>query len=493
MTIKKLTYISILALILGHSMINTFFQSILLNGLGLLVTSVIIYYYTLRKNDFFSFIMIMYFTTLFPYGLAKGGAFNLVALTNILFYLFLKGKLPLEIRHKDFNVKLLITILFISSVIGWLTLYTGSISDLLFSSFTFIGILLLLTVSSSLILNVARIKFFINLNIVIASFSLLASLNHFLRIIPFQTPMFPVSSSIDFITNNIESVGIIGVSPFYGQHSMIVSLLMFSFLVGGVIHSKSHLLISRNKILFGLSISMINVFLSVSKAVFFSTLGGFIIVYILNARMTNINISKQFFQIITILIFGLSLMFVVETAGLDYVFKRIDEQNYRTQKDGGFTIQNILSGAALNRGAAFKEGTDRFKSRSWWFGYGYGLPQNNRDAFYVDSKIKRDSAHSQYFATLFIFGWLGFLAFWALHFQGIKRSLFVLKTSRYQHENRLFSMFSIAMIATLISHGVTADNISWPSYFGSTMILLGLVYSNSRKEVIGGFDSKKYY
>src|SRR4030042_3603135 len=98
---KNITLISLIALLLGHLMITTYVSNLALNLLGLFITSFFIFYKTLRKNDLFAFVMVIYFCSYFPYLLAKGGGFNLVAIVCFGLFLISKRKIPIETKIRD--------------------------------------------------------------------------------------------------------------------------------------------------------------------------------------------------------------------------------------------------------------------------------------------------------------------------------------------------------------------------------------------------------
>ncbi len=111
-------------------------------------------------------------------------------------------------------------------------------------------------------------------------------------------------------------------------------------------------------------------------------------------------------------------MLIVNRLGLGYVFTRLDEIQEVNKSAGGVSVDRILEGSAFNRETAFTIAKERYKSKeSWFIGYGWGLTKNNRDAFFVNPKILRTSPHSQIFAILFLFGWIGLFAYYGMIFK----------------------------------------------------------------------------
>ncbi|MBK7630225.1 MAG: hypothetical protein IPJ23_05925 [Ignavibacteriales bacterium] len=122
----KITLLSLTALLLGHLMLTTIIPNVILNFIGLMILVAFIYLNTLKKKDIFSFIMVIYFCSTFPYLSSKGGGFNMVSLVCILLYLISYGRIPGEKRNSDKWFKYFVIILISSSILGWIFNYTGA-------------------------------------------------------------------------------------------------------------------------------------------------------------------------------------------------------------------------------------------------------------------------------------------------------------------------------------------------------------------------------
>jgi len=469
-TAKQLTFISLGALFLGHLMEPPI---ILLNIVGILLVSIFVFYYTLRNNDVFSFIMVIYFCSLFKYLSDYGGGFNLIAFFSIMLFIAIKHQLPF---NSNFNNKWLngfIVILVSSSILGWFTNYAGNNLHLIFSVLSFCGVISILFVSSRLQITRNRIIIFLQLNFVLIIYSTIASLNKYLKIITFQTPMMPIYGSDN--GSYIEGGGIIGSSPLYGEHSMILVLLFAVFLILG--EKKFG---NNRMLLMGVFISLLNVFMSISRSVFILSLIGLIMIYIFQFRITTFNLAKSIKQIVLIGLFGIVTLISIEYSGLGYVFNRVEEYKENNNDAGGSAISKIIDGSAFGRKESFDLAYERYASKkNWIIGYGWGTREENRIAFYVDTKIEQDSVHTQIFAVLFLFGWLGFIAYLLLYFWIILKSYaFTGLNPKGMISNRLFAFFSMIMLIMFLLNEIKADSISFQSYFGSTIIFLGLAYAN---------------
>jgi hypothetical protein len=468
---KQITILSLSALLLGHLMITTYVPNEMLNFVGLIITSTLIYRFTLSKNDFFSFVMVIYFCSTFPYLQQKGGGFNMVSFLCIAFYLFTTKKFPGELRVRDPWFKRLITLLMISSLLGWIFNYTGEGMDIVYSISTFFGIIFVLLLSGRLEITKERIKVFIQLNIVLIIYSLIASLNKFEHIITFNTPMMPVFGGESEV---LYGGGLIGSGPVYGEYGLILLIL---FAIMFMLNKKS-INIDKSFFLSAAFIALINIFISIIRSAFLLSLVGLAMVFILQVKLHSIKLSTIFLQIALLFLLGGSVLFAVNTFKLGFVFQRVSEIGQKNKVEGNYSLDRILDGSAFNREVAFAEGFKRYASKdTWLIGYGWGIGTNNRDAYYVDPNIARGTAHSQIFAVLFILGWIGFISYYLMLFRIIYRSYKTSGNKYIAYTNRLMALFFTIAFSLFVLDEIKADSINFPSYFMVTIIWMGLAFS----------------
>lgn len=467
---KRIFFISMTALVLGLLMINTYVPNEGINFAGLLITSLFIYYFTLRKNDIFSFVMVIYFCSIFPYLPVKGGGFNLVSFICIGFYFLSNGIFFVEKKLTDPWFDKLVFLFVLSSFLGWLINYTGKGMDFLYSFLTFFGLIFLLLVSSRLEITSERIKVFLQLNLILIVYSTIASLNKYLHLVTIDTPLMPIYGKE---LKYFEGGGLVGSSPLYGEHSMMLFLLFAAFFI-----LKHKIGVNRVVLLIGAFIAIINVFMSISRSVFLLSLAGVALIYILQFKINRVQIRLQFLQLFVLAFLGFATLVVVNTSGLGYVFQRMDKIESSNKKAGGISIDRILDGSAFNRETAFKLSKEKYRSRdSWIVGYGWGIGNNNRDAFYVNTKVKRGTAHSQIFAVLFIFGWIGFIAYWGLIFRAIWKSYRNIGNKKADYIKRVMAFFFCIAFGLFALNEIKADSVSFPYYFAVTIIWLGMAFS----------------
>lgn len=471
-SIRNILYISFGALILGHLLTLT---NLVVIFFGFIIITLFIYNSTLRKNDFFSFIMVIYFINHFNYFNGYGGGFNIVAFFSILLFIILKKRMPLELKIDNKLLTILISILLMSSILGWFFNFVGEKHHLVISVTSFFGIILLLIVTTRLFISKFRIVTFLKLNLVLAGYSIIVSTINYLGILSSNSPMLPIRNIID--NQGLDMGGVFGSSPVYGENSMIMVILFITFLL----FNKNQLL-SVKTLIFGIIFSFINIIFSASRSALILSLIGLLLIIIFQYKIIRISIKKQVLTIFTVFFISLISILFARMLGLNYIFERLSnfEDQYYHSGGSGLTFDRFTDGSVFGRKESFYLGIERYFSKdSWLIGYGWNTSDNNRYAFYTDTAVLQGSAHSQIFAVLFLLGWIGFFAYYCLYFISIYKSfrLSGSKISGLYHNRLLAFAFSLMMLMFIINE-IKVDSISVQYYFGATIIILGLSYAN---------------
>lgn len=180
------------------------------------------------------------------------------------------------------------------------------------------------------------------------------------------------------------------------------------------------------------------------------------------------------------IIFGFTSIVLVNRLNINIVFSRLTEIEEVNKNAGGVTFRRIVKGSAFNREEAFKVAGERYRSKeSWIIGYGWGLEKNNRDAFYTNPKIPRLSTHSQIFAILFLFGWIGFFSYFAMILRIIYKSYKTSVNKSLDYIIRLMAFFFLISFCLFTFNEIKVDSIYSPSYFAVTIIWMGLAFATN--------------
>ncbi|MFW5983075.1 MAG: hypothetical protein ACOCQ4_01135, partial [bacterium] len=451
---------------------NTYFPNLIINLVALVVIAFYTYNKTLKKKDLFTFLMVVYFMSAFPFLNVKGGGVNLIIFVAVLIYFLLNQKSPfLGRQDKITNTFLVLWIL--SSILGWFSNYAGTGINIIYSAATFFGVIFVLLSARSIILTPTRIAVFIKLNLIIISYAIIAFINARLGILDVTTFLLPQSRVADYLY--VEASGIIGSSPVYGEFSLIMLALFFVF----YLFNPPEIRVSKRTFFVGALLAAASVVASISRSVFLLAFAGVVAIIFFQFLLYPARAKKAFGQFVLVFLFFASIYAVINFTGISYVFQRLESYEKSTIDQGGISWETIKDGSAYNRSTAFAVANQKYHSRdNWLIGYGWGLPEDNRHAFYTDVNIARGSAHTQLYAILFLFGWIGTIGYWGLLFRIIYLSYNKIKEKKLHSANSVFAFFSMFGFGLMMVNEIKVDNVSTPNYFTMTMILLGLSYAN---------------
>jgi hypothetical protein len=147
-----------------------------------------------------------------------------------------------------------------------------------------------------------------------------------------------------------------------------------------------------------------------------------------------------------IIIFTLFLLW--EPLNLSNTFDRFNNRHRAAaiiSESGNF---DIITGKGTARSLAFSYFFERISKDSWFIGYGWGVPKENKFAWFGDRNIKRSGYHNLYYSMIPLFGWFG--SFWLLFiiiyiFYNLRR-LITTNNLLIKHISRAFYMMLLVIL-----------------------------------------------
>jgi len=261
-----------------------------------------------------------------------------------------------------------------------------------------------------------------------------------------------------------------------------MSLLFLSFLL----LSPNSINLSKKYLFIATILTISAVLGSISRSVFLLTALGMVLMILFQFVIYPNRLKKSISQFVLISLVVLSVFFAINYTGIGYVFDRLESYDEIQGGTSAISFESIKNGSAFNREYAFSLAQEKYNSKNdWLVGYGWGLEEDNKYAFYKDHTVLRSSAHTQLYAILFLFGWVGLLGYYGLIFLSIFYSYKAIKKNKGLVDyNRIFAYFSFFAIILMAVNGIKADNVSFPNYFAMTLVIIGLSFSNSKKKHI---------
>lgn len=391
----RLLIIGFSLVLLSTLTIRTFFPFQIVAA-GIVISLFVLYYLTLGKKDLFGFIIIILFLSFFQFSGAQGGSFNISAFLLLVLHL-IRGKKILEFKSKDSIITLLGFVFITSNFLGYLIKFNSSLINLILGATSFLGFILVFITTSNLKINESRFSILIQLLIWLSAFSLLVSINKFFNFFYSPLPLFGGEGR--WGSSNIG--GTFGASPISGEWGLLLYVLLLPLFFSD--HTQKLFKLKYKFILFGLVISLLTILIAASRSTIILT-AIYTVIYIVYFLFRHRNIFNRKSN----LAFGfpIAIFIVFMTAPLlnwDYLVERFVVQLNPAQ----ISLASLQTGEGINRTVAFDVGRQMLERENWLIGYGWGIPEDNRLAWFGTISFLRSDPHSLYLSLPMLFGWAG--------------------------------------------------------------------------------------
>jgi hypothetical protein len=121
-------------------------------------------------------------------------------------------------------------------------------------------------------------------------------------------------------------------------------------------------------------------------------------------RIGAIDDRRGFVILMAIVVISVASLW--DVIGGEYLWRRLSEIDV-----GSTSLSSIESGETLNRYAAYSVGVERIGQMDWIFGFGSGIPESNRMAWFGPRGSNFEDFHSLYLSLPPLYGWLGAAGF----------------------------------------------------------------------------------
>jgi hypothetical protein len=463
---NKFFWLVLIILVISNFTIITFFPfPIVLFSFILLF--LIFHKYLYARQKLIDFIFLIYIASYFQYGIAQGGLFNFIAFVFIFFYVTKYEKTHL-LFNKSKQVNFYILVIIIANFLGYILKNESGIKEVIFGIITFFGFIFVFNFTSNLTFSYRFFSLFINVSLFTMLYSMLISINKYLMIFNSKLPIFGTDTR--FGSNNLG--GTLGPSPVAGELGVLFLSLLLPFLLLSK-ESFIQLGIKRSIVYIFLIINIITIVLAASRSTVVLTALSIIIVLIFSI------LSKYRFgtklksnnYIIGIVFFVMTSILLSSLLNLDYIIKRFESVNIEE-----ISSESLTTGQGINRVDAFDVGKQIITRENWIIGYGWGVGQSNRIAWFGDAEFRRQDPHSLYLSLFPIWGWIGAASYIMiiinLAYQILK---IVFRTKDIKVFIIGFAFFIFALVFLINEYKITA--MGFPHYFMITWIFFGIMYS----------------
>lgn len=439
-SVIKLFFISATTLIFGHLLLQQYMPNVAVGGLGFLLLISIFSYILIYKKNVFGFVMVVYICSHFSYGDNHGGLWNILSFVTLVFY-FILAKNRGELNKADTALSFLLAIFIFFDVIGLAFKNTMPIVPFLKGVSAFFGYILMYRVASKLRITAERVRVFIYVSFIMLAYQFTVALIQYYSLLSWGTPLIGGNTlEMMVVTSADRPVGTIQNFELFAEYALMMICISIPFL-----SSKS----TRNEVGFKYIYLSLMIFISISIIIITSMRAAAILAVLVTAFyysifplkiISAVNAVGQQLKIIILVALLLPAVSVyIGMKELSADFKNVNTKN--------MNIESIASGKSINRGGLTDMALRRIGSESWIIGYGFGVPESNKWAWWGFDVTKKHAPandfHSLYWELPMLYGWLGSFAFLGLILLTLHR--LVVATLKYRQKQSYLLVLSLGM------------------------------------------------
>jgi len=436
----KIFFISAIVLLTGHLLLQQYMPNVAVGGLGFIILILIFLYLLLYKKDIFSFVIVIYICSHFSYGDNHGGLWNILSFIVLLIYFSLVRNHN-ELGKKDSAVSILLAIFIFFDIVGLLLKNPMPLTPLLKGTSAFFGYIFMYVAASKLRITPERVRLFLSVSFIMLSYQFTVAMIQYYSLLNWGTPLIGGDTlGMLKVTSINRPFGTIQNFELFAEYALLMVCISMPFL-----SSKA----TREQINFKYIYLSIMIFVSIAIIIITSMRAATVLVVLLTAFyyllfplriISAVNAVGQQLKIII-------LIAVLLPAVSVYIGMKELSDDFANVDTKIMNVENIASGKSINRGGIIDMAFQRINSESWIIGYGFGVPESNKWAWWGFDITKRHAPandyHSLYLELPMIYGWLGSLTFLSLIMLTMHRLIMV--TLKFRKKNSYLIVLSLGL------------------------------------------------
>lgn len=464
--------LSLIFLGLAHLAVKEFFPNPAVWLVGLLSIMGIGVFWLTWKNDEFAFLLTLFVCLHFPFADQQGSLWAYIVFALFIIRFVTRKNHELSTGSIPFILSLCSVIFLFLQLVGIILNPYSFISNLQSLIIACSHIFLFYWVASQK-LSSTNTRRFLYLWFLLAIWLFIISLNQKFHWLSTESPLlFHAGSIAD--SRRSTPIGSFHNSELNTEYFCFLFIISFTL----ILFSESVKKINLHRIWYisGLLVSIFSLAWGGSRAAIILALFGLLYIvvfdFIIIPSFSGFRRLAVFIALIPLLCVLLYVMSV--TSSLDSMI-----EDFKQTDTAGLSVENVISGQGINRGALFDMAIAELSKKSRWMGPGYNIGENNRKSLGIENK-KLSDYHSLYMCLPFFYGWLGSLAFLLIVIGTLMRIYLVYIHMRAKKNDHFLSAlalgFSLMWMVFLIDQykiSVTRN----PSYFLLIWFFLGMTHA----------------
>ncbi|NQU05951.1 MAG: O-antigen ligase family protein [Calditrichaeota bacterium] len=401
--------IALLFLVIAHLTVKTYFPIPVywIASAGFIV--IIGTFLLIGSKDDFGFLLTMFICVHFGFADNQGGLWIYIILGIFILSILLGYRPMTKLSSVPFSTNVFIFAFLIFQLIGT-GFNTYSVMSNIQATVIVVAQLIIFYYCASLPMTKMRVKRLLTIWSVTACWVFVMGLNQRYQMFIFKSPLLPQrtyqASGMGFIKMTSSPAASFGNSELLAEYFCIILLISLIIFIQSIV--KNNLRIRMGFPFFMFLLSIAGLFMSNSRAaMILAVIGAFLILAVTFILTPSIRNVEGFF--IIFLVFSFIVTPLIVYYG-NFFFLNVMIADFNKVDISVVSVEGIISGQDINRGAVFEPALQQLREKSFWIGKGYSVTANNRVTLGIQG-IKLADFHSLYLSLPFFYGWIGAIAY----------------------------------------------------------------------------------
>ncbi|MGV7224310.1 MAG: hypothetical protein ACQ9MH_22695 [Nitrospinales bacterium] len=470
-SVLSVLVLSFLCLIFAHLAVKAFFPNPVFWVIGAVLLVITGAGWMLIRKDDFGFLLALFVCAHFNFADNQGGIWAYYLCAVLLIRIALGRHRSFILSSVPISANVLVLIFLLHQIIGTILNPYSLISNIQ-ATVVALSQLLVFYYCASQKMDGFNLKRLLAVWFAIACWVFVMGLNQKYHWLITPSPLLPQRYYGDNILASVPA-GAFQNSELFAEYFCIVFVL--SLVIFSSNKEMAQLRIKKNLPILMILISIASIMMGASRAaVLLALAAAFYLTFLSFAIAPSRQNFQRLFSLITILsLSGILMLFLGSFFSLDKMAADFEDLN-----PSKINVETVISGKGINR--SFTGAYQRLSRGSWWFGYGYNLPENNPKSLGTYSTIEKKGSdyHSLYVCLPFFYGWVGAAAYvLLLILTGFRIYMCYLKNRKLDHFLVPIALgFAVVWGVFLLDQykiSVTRN----PVYFFLTWMLLGWTHA----------------
>lgn len=457
------------SLIFAHLCIKEFFSNPIFWFAGASAITVANIFFMIKYRDTLGFILTMFICTHFAFADNQGGLWSYIICAVLLLAMLLKHQRTFSFSCIPRSINWLMFIFIAHQLVGLIFNPYSLISNI--QSFIVIcAQCLILYACASINMSKNALNRLFTIWFITAILIFLVALNQHYQWVITDSPLLPQREGAMLLFKGIPA-GSFGNSELFAEYFGMVFLTAFIFLM----YSKELASLHVNTLL-----SIIILFLSIASLIMSSArsaiilTGAAVLYLILNNLILTISLKSIWKTVVIVSIALLVFIFIANFGTYFSLEKTIQDFG---KINPSISLKTVLSGEDINRGFIYDIAYQRLSENDWWIGYGFNLPENNRESLGL-SGVPFADFHNLYLSLPIFYGWGGAVAYILIVlFTGIRAFSCYIRMRYFDHYLVPISLAFSLIWGLFLSDQFVISVTRNPSFFLLTWFLLGWTHA----------------